>query len=523
MVSYMPDNKQTSVRAHPRILNGEPVLISGGMGIWVSNWRMSRILSLLGGMGIVSGTALEVVYVRLLQQGDKGGHVRRAFEELGARVPALAGPLRRIVGEYFIDGGKAATAPYKSAPAAGLDRCGGRGNISLWEPGRDYQALTIAASFAEVWLAKEGHDGLIGINYLRKAERPLLWGLYGAILAGVDYVAIGAGSPAEIPALLDKLSRHEDAELHMRVYGTTSSDGEFALHISPRALRGEAAPISKPKFLAIVSSYALASLLAENPQTRPHGFIIEGALAGGHNAPPSKKTFDTSGRPTVVYTREDDIDIAAIAGLGLPFWLAGAFGSPQGLKQALEMGAAGVQFGTVAALSAQSGLTEGIRTAALELLGAGLLKVRTDALASPSGFPFKIAQLAGTLSEKAVYEARRRRCDVGYLQTAYLTPRGGIGFRCPAEDINAFTCKGGKLCNTKGRVCICSGLLAAAGLGQYWPDTAAEPPLVTLGENLNAARKLLLEKLAVGQRSYTIGRSLQYIAAGSGNIKNNIT
>ncbi|MFA5161634.1 MAG: hypothetical protein WC421_05265 [Elusimicrobiales bacterium] len=508
----MPD--QQLHHTHPRVQNSEPALISGGMGIWVSNWRMCRIVSLLGGMGIVSGTALEVVYVRLLQLGDKGGHVRRAFAELAQRVPSFAEPLRRLVQTYFIEGGKAADAPFKAAPAAGLNRCGGQGNVSLWEPGREYQTLTVAANFAEVWLAKEGHDGLVGINYLRKAERPLPWGLYGAILAGVDYVAIGAGSPAEIPELIDKLSRHEDAALSMRVYGTTPADGEFALHISPRALRGAAAPLPKPKFLAIVSSYALASLLAANPQTRPHGFIVEGSVAGGHNAPPSKKTFDASGEPTVVYTKEDTIDIAAIAGLGLPFWLAGAFGSPQGLRQALEMGATGVQFGTVAALSAQSGLTEGVRTAALELLAAGLLKVRTDALASPSGFPFKIAQLAGTLSEKSVYESRHRRCDVGCLQSTYLTPQGNIGFRCPAEDINAFIRKGGNLRNTKGRVCLCSGLLAAAGLGQYWPDTAEEPPLVTLGENLAAARELLLEKLAAGRHSYTVGKAVQYIAAG---------
>ncbi|MFA6583417.1 MAG: hypothetical protein WCS77_03885 [Elusimicrobiaceae bacterium] len=484
------------------------------MGIWISNWRMSRIVSLMDGLGIVSGTALEVVYVRLLQLGDKGGHVRRAFTELAARIPAFADDLNDLLREYFLEGGKTAETPYKAAPAAGLSHCGGHDNTSLWEPNRKYQVMSIAANFAEVWLAKEGHNGLIGINYLRKAERPLPWSIYGAMLAGADYIAMGAGSPAEIPALIDKLSRHEDAELSMRIYGITASDGEFALRISPKVLRGEAAPVPKPKVLAIVSSYALASLLAENPQTRPHGFIVEEAVAGGHNAPPSKKTFTETGEPTVVYTKEDRIDIAAIAGLGLPFWLAGAFGSPQGLRTAKKLGAAGVQFGTVAALSAQSGFSAGVRTAALDLLAAGLLKVRTDALASPSGFPFKIAQLAGTLSESSVYDARRRRCDVGYLQSAYLTPKGGIGFRCPAEDVDAFVRKGGKLRNTKGRVCICNGLLAAAGLGQYWPDTATEPPLVTLGENLNAARKLLLERLSAGRQDYTIGKAVNYISAG---------
>ena len=62
------------------------------------------------------------------------------------------------------------------------------------------QELTVAAGFAEVFLAKEGHDGLVGINFLRKIELPLPATLYGALLAGVDFVLVGAGSPADIPA-----------------------------------------------------------------------------------------------------------------------------------------------------------------------------------------------------------------------------------------------------------------------------------------------------------------------------------
>lgn len=511
----MPTNDNLFNEKHSETGRTDPALISGGMGVWISNWRMARIVSLFGGLGIVSGTALEFVYIRLLQQGDKGGHVRRAFEELMLRVPELAERIRGIIAEYFVEGGKPETALYKAAPSAALNRCGKRGTVSLWEPGRDYQILTLASHFAEVWLAKEGHDGVVGINYLRKVERPLPWGLYGAMLAGVDYVASGAGSPSELPALIDSLSRHQEGVLSLRVQGACSADGEFALLIRPMALRAASpVPLRKPKFLAIVSSYALASALASTEATRPYGFIVEGSVAGGHNAPPSRKTFDADGQQTVVFTAADTIDVPAIAGLGLPFWLAGDYGTPERLDQALTLGASGVQFGSIVALSGQSGMESGVRAAALRLLAKGLLKVRTDPLASPSGFPFKVAQLAGTLSERGVYDTRERRCDVGGLQSAYLLPDGGLGFRCPAEDVEAYIAKGGKRCNTKGRVCLCNGLLSAAGLAQKWPDGFVEPPLVTLGENLSAARRLLLDRLAVGQNTYAVGKVLQYIAAG---------
>ena len=63
-------------------------------------------------------------------------------------------------------------------------------------PARALQELTVAANFVEVWLAREGHPGLVGINYLRKIELPLPFACYGAMLAGVDHVLVGAGSPA---------------------------------------------------------------------------------------------------------------------------------------------------------------------------------------------------------------------------------------------------------------------------------------------------------------------------------------
>jgi len=493
----------------------DPVIISGGMGIWISCWVLARIVSLLGGMGIVSGTALDVVYARILQKGDPGGHVRRAFAELSRRVPALELPLKALLQNFFIENGKPDGTPYKATPGCKLYRIpGAAGSTSLWEPSSEFQLLTVAANFSEVWLAKEGHGGRIGINYLRKVERPLPWGLYGAILAGVDYIAMGAGSPAEIPGIIDKLARHEDAALPLRVYNTDSNSGSFAACVRPATLGADAAApaLPKPKFLAIVSSFALAEALAASPESRPYGFIIEGAVAGGHNAPPSRKAFNKQGEPVVIYTEADAIDVPAIAGLGLPFWMAGAYGSPERLTEALALGASGIQFGTAAALCGQSGLAPELRLQALKMISRNELEIKTDGRTSPSGFPFKVAQIPGTISDAAVYSARKRICDIGFLQSAYLTPEGDLKFRCPAENEAEYVRKGGKIPHTKGRVCLCNGLLATAGFAQTWENGYTEPPIVTLGDDLSVVRKLI-DNLPPGHKTYSIGKAFKYIAS----------
>ena len=56
-----------------------PPIIQGGMGVAISDWRLARAVSLRGQLGVVSGTAIETVVVRRLQDGDIGGHMRRAI------------------------------------------------------------------------------------------------------------------------------------------------------------------------------------------------------------------------------------------------------------------------------------------------------------------------------------------------------------------------------------------------------------------------------------------------------------
>jgi NAD(P)H-dependent flavin oxidoreductase YrpB (nitropropane dioxygenase family) len=244
--------------------------------------------------------------------------------------------------------------------------------------------------------------------------------------------------------------------------------------------------LRRPKFLAIVSAAVLAAYLARDEATRPDGFVIEGPPAGGHNAPPrGRLVLDEDDQP--VYGPRDDVELGKIADLGLPFWLAGGYGSPDRVAAATADGACGVQVGTLFALADESGFLPEIRDALRDQLEADALSVRTDVRFSPTGFPFKVATLPGTLAEQEVYDARTRLCDLSYLRTPYRTDTGSIGYRCPGEPEHMYLRKGGELDDTVGRGCLCDALTAAIGIGQTRKDGYAEPALATLGADLSGA------------------------------------
>ncbi len=448
-----------------------PSLIQGGMGVAVSSWPLARAVSRAGQLGVVSGTALDVVLARRLQDGDPGGHARRALAHFP--VPGVTDP---VLDRYFRPAGRADGEPYRPVP-----------RLALRQP-PDAQLLAVLGNFVEVWLAKEGHTGRVGVNYLEKVQLATPAAAYGALLAGVDYVLAGAGVPREFPGLLNRLARHDPVRLPVAVAG--APDGSHAVDLDPVALLGAGRPpLRRPRFLAIVSAHVLAAYLARDPDLRPDGFVVEGPAAGGHNAPPrAPVTLDATGQP--VFGPRDQADPAKVAALGLPFWLAGSYGTPERLGEAVAAGAAGVQVGTLFALAAESGLPTTRRAALLAAVRAGTLQVRTDPLASPTGFPFKVAQLPGTVAEGATYDARRRLCDLGYLRTPYVGERGEVGYRCPAEPVHTYLRKGGSLADTVGRVCLCNGLTANVGLGQTRKDGYVEPPVVTLGADLDGVRRL---------------------------------
>lgn len=130
-------------------------------------------------------------------------------------------------------------------------------------------------------------------------------------------------------------------------------------------------------------------------------------------------------------------------------------------------------------------MTAELKTRVLAQVGAGTTRVFTDPLASPTGFPFKVVQLPGTLSDPDIYAGRARICNLGYLRQAYRRDDGSIGWRCPAEPEGRFLAKGGAPVALVGRMCLCNALLASAGFAQAAPDGRREPPLVTAGDCLD--------------------------------------
>jgi len=465
-----------------------PRIIQGGMGVGVSGWPLARAVALTGQLGVVSGTMIDTVMVRRLQDGDIGGHIRRAIGRFP--VPDIgADALER----YFRPGGKPPDEPYRVLP--------------MWKKGssRARKGLNVLAAFVEVHLAREGHEGPVGMNLLTKAQLPNLSALYGAILAGVDYILMGAGIPREVPGALDRLAEHERATFRFDLEGATA-DEAGTIELEPDDYwTGDPPPVRRPKFLAIVSSETLATFLARKASGHVDGFVVEHHVAGGHNAPPRSKARTSDGH--AAYGDRDEADLEKMAEIGRPFWLAGGTSRPESLSMALDAGAAGIQVGTLFAYCDESGITPEIKRSVLSAVIDGDVTVRTDFRASPTGFPLKIVEWP---DDPSLGFRRPRICDLGYLREAYRAADGKVRYRCPSEPVDTYVRKEGDPAATEGRKCLCNGLLGTIGQGQARDDNplGREPALVTSGDELERMAPFL-----AGRTRYSAADVIEYLTS----------
>ena len=277
-------------------------------------------------------------------------------------IPRVAADVLRL---YFRPAGRPPGTPYKMLP------------VYKQVMSQARQMVTVLASFVEVCLAKEGHQGIVGMNLLTKVQIPTLPSLYGAMLAGIDVILMGAGIPREIPAALDHLAQHQAASLRFEVEGLPSGREEH-LTLDPQGFWTTPPPeLRRPLFLAIIASNSLATMLARKASGRIDGFVIEGPTAGGHNAPPrGGPRFNERGEP--LYGERDVVDLAKLSELGLPFWLAGGAGRKGRLQDALASGASGIQVGTLFAYCDESGLAEDLKRSVLAHAARGEVTVMTD-------------------------------------------------------------------------------------------------------------------------------------------------
>jgi nitronate monooxygenase len=327
-----------------------------------------------------------------------------------------------------------------------------------------------------------------------------MYAITGAMLAGVDAITVGAGIPLQITGIINALLEGKVLKYLVPVVGEKES---YEMSFDPEKFFGaKLLNLKKPKFLPIISSNVLAEVLLKKlPAGSIFGFIVETSTAGGHNAPPRiKGVFNEHGDP--VYSEKDKVNYINLAKLGLPFWIGGSYASPEMLAWALQQGAAGIQVGSAFALCEESGLRHDLKVEARRLAFLGQSTIRTSPCISPSGFPFKVAMINGTLSEENVYKSRVRVCDKGVLVVLYKKADGSIGYRCSAEPVEDFVRKGGKIEDTIGAGCICNGLITTAGL-----KNGDEPPIVTLGDDLRFARILMTNE----NSSYTAEDVYKYL------------
>ena len=443
-------------------------IVQGGMGVYISTPFLAKKCSQGGVLGTVSGVGAEHLLARILQSGDPGGQYRHALAHFPFQEVA-----ERIIAKYFVEGGILVGQRFKVVPAFNL------------QPSSDLIGLMVAASYALVWLAKEGHTRPISVNYLEKIQIPLIYYITGAMLAGVDFVTMGAGITLQIPKVLDAIASGGVPSYCISVGG--SRDGTETISFNPSSFFGMKFPeLKRPGFLPIVSTDTLAGIMAGKlSRGSIQGFVIELPTAGGHNAPPRKKgIFDADGQP--IYGQKDEVNFEKIRDLGVPFWIGGSYASPELLAQARALGAVGIQAGSIFALSEDSGMEPSLRREIRRLGYRGELVIRTDAQASPTGFPFKVASVSGTLSDSMVYDARMRKCEPSMLRVPYRREDDAIVFRCPSEPAHDYERKGGKIQDIDGRKCLCCGLFASAGLGN-----PGEPPILTMGDDVNFLRHLM--------------------------------
>lgn len=467
-----------------------PWLIQGGMGIGVSGWKLASAVATTGQLGVVSGTALDTVFIRRLQDEGVSPVVQECLD---------AFPNQEIVGNIlarYAHPRHSHSSPYRLLPMYSHHSPAARDDV------------TVLAAFVEVSLAKRGHTGVIGINLLTKVQFPTVPTLFGAMLAGVDVVLMGAGIPRAIPGVLDKLSALEPVNL--KIDGAGKLPEGFERSFLPDRYT-VSSPLDRPAFLPIVSSVALATMMVRKASGAVEGFVIEGPTAGGHNAPPrGAPVYDDRGQP--VYGERDVVDLKAFCDLGYPFWLAGGMNSPERVSRAIEQGATGVQVGTLFALSRESGMSATLRKQMYTRVVAKTAVITTDPRASSTGFPFKVVELEGTVSQQSTYEKRERICDLGYLREAYVSDKGSIKYRCSAEPIQAHLLHGGTLEATLGRKCLCNALFATIGLGQKRLHED-EPPIVTSGDDLAA----ILPLVRAHHGEFTAADVVQYLQPRSVN------
>lgn len=445
----------TELSPREKFLNNPSTVLIGGQGVYVSRSReihaaLKEFGSRVG--GAVSLTGISNIVASQLRLGQ--------YNLIGAAIDAFPFPeLAKRVEKKFGVGGE-----YKFPPKPGKFVTGTKEQV------HDLNELYVFASFAEVFMAKNGQngndptDGFVGGNLLDKINFNLPLVL-GALVGGIDYFVIGAGIPTWLPGAVDDFitGRESTYWMYMKGYDKDGKKDKYPIRLDPMAYLPEKVfnQLRKPAVLAIFSSTSLVKRYREFFD----GFVLEGRLAGGHLGPEGKKGI---------------VPEEALAARK-PFYLAGNWSHR--LSGALEIGATGIQIGSVTAITQESGYPEADKLRIIAGVHDRTLDVVTSANASPTGYEFNIVKFGQddtTLSNPVILAKRIRNCSEGFLVTFQVDSKGKIIEYCRAEPVSNYAIKLGLITpdmsqEAKERtlaqvekdlsptVCLCNALESAAG------------------------------------------------------------
>ncbi len=472
------------------IVKKEMIIRIGGMGLDVSNRGFVNEIGRNGKkyntIPTLTGTGAELVLAYTLENGDPGEHFRRALTNLPKAFRRVG---EKIIKTYFVKNGIGRGAPHKPIP------------MMDFNPSIELINLIVCGNFCLGVLGKEEHKNPVSINYLKKIDLHFPYALFGIMLAEIDEVSIGAGLATQVPGILNSYARGEAVVYHCLVEGIYGAKTKsIPITFDPRKHFGLMPDLKRPNFLPIVSNHRVANIFLQKTTGEIYAFVAENNLAGGHNSNPfDKKLLDENGE--TMYGPKDETDYNEMRKLGVPFYLAGGFASPKKMAEAAEVGAIGVQVGTIGALANESNLRDDLKKYARHMGYLGKLIVIRDRKASPTGYGFMVAQIPDTLSDKQNLIEDERICDIGQLRVPYIRPDGKIIFNCSADNLDIFEHKGGNREMTIDKKCLCSGLCNTSDLLQN------RKAIVTLSPELGFLRELMSNP----DDSYSIIDALRYL------------
>lgn len=465
-----------------RLSSQRPLIIQGSMSIGIAGWKLARAVAQAGHLGIIAGFALEEVFFRRLQQGDPDGALHRAL----ACFPHSA-QSQFLVDTYETPKVTSRQEPFQSMPG------------TWYPPSRERQLLTVMAHFSEVWLAKENHAGLIGINYLEMNGPCFPAALYGALLAHVDYLIVRRSMLTALLNILEPLRHYAPVTWPVGPIGTFHASDVIAF--DPRILPLKSTrPLPTPQSFLLTSIEKLSDLNEEGLPACVEGLIL---TQSPHTHPRHVMDVDSSAstRPQALH---------ALSQQKIPFFLSGSYGSPEKLQTALSLGASGIQVASLFLCCDESALHAFLKTQLLQTILKNQIEFFEDPWASPISIPLQWIALENTLSDPQLYFERSRICDLPYFQIPYSTPEERLQWRCPSEPLEPYLKKGGSIHDTHHRQCLCNAFLANLGLGQI-RNGKIEKPLITAGPTLTH----LAHFLKSGSLSYTAQTVLDYLLSSS--------